>query len=82
VGRPADLAVGDFNNDHNADLAVASRYGSEYFIALGRGDGTFGAARSFAMAEGPLASPLPISTATVCPTWYLATITEARSRFC
>src|SRR5258706_5664369 len=25
VGRPADLAVGDFNNDHNADLAVASR---------------------------------------------------------
>jgi hypothetical protein len=55
VGRLADLAIGDFNNDLNLDLAIASRYYSKYFIALGNGDGTFGDPASFDMPEGPLA---------------------------
>jgi hypothetical protein len=54
IGRPFDLAIGDFNDDSKPDLAVSDRYNNQYWITLGNGDGTFGALRGFPMAEGPL----------------------------
>ncbi|MEP6539179.1 MAG: VCBS repeat-containing protein [Bryobacteraceae bacterium] len=54
VGRPADLAIGDFNNDKVPDVAIASGYNSEYYVALGNGDGSLGIPAKFEMKEGPL----------------------------
>ncbi len=43
---PDSLAVGDFNGDGKADLAMGYRSGSLLTILLGNGDGTFTAAAS------------------------------------
>jgi hypothetical protein len=56
VGRlPASVAIGDLNRDGNPDLAVANRGSSSISVSvlLGNGDGTFGAARNFALNSGP-----------------------------
>ncbi len=38
---PSAIAVGDFNNDQNLDVAVALAYVDSVSISLGNGDGTF-----------------------------------------
>jgi hypothetical protein len=50
--RPVSVAVGDFNGDGRADLAVADYYGG-VSVLLGNGDGTFQAARGFAAGTYP-----------------------------
>jgi len=35
------ITVGDFNRDHNLDLAVTNGSGNQIYILLGNGDGTF-----------------------------------------
>ncbi len=46
---PISVAVGDFNGDGKADLAVANFGDASVSILLGAGDGSFGAATSYAM---------------------------------
>ena len=55
--EPYSVAVGDFNGDGNADLAVANVGSNSVSVLLGSGDGSFGAATNFA------AGTLPISVA-------------------
>src|SRR5437773_1113750 len=52
---PTSVAVGDFNGDGKLDLVVASGpYDSGMVsVLLGRGDGTFQAAQSYAVGNGP-----------------------------
>jgi hypothetical protein len=56
--NPSAIVVGDFNNDEIQDLAVAN-YGARYYtgttvsILLGRGDGTFAAARNVEVGNWP-----------------------------
>ena len=38
---PSAIAVGDFNNDHKLDVAIALAYTDSISISLGNGDGTF-----------------------------------------
>ena len=40
-GNPQAVAIGDFNNDHIPDLAVANKTSNNVSILLGKGDGTF-----------------------------------------
>src|SRR5262249_10332655 len=44
---PVAVAVGDFNHDNRADLAVTNFFGGNVSILLGNGDGTFQAAQNF-----------------------------------
>jgi hypothetical protein len=46
-GSPATLAVGDFNGDGKADVAIGNRYSSSVSVFLGNGDGTFRAAVNY-----------------------------------
>ncbi len=39
--QPNSVAIGDFNNDHNLDIAVGMAITSGFVIYLGNGDGTF-----------------------------------------
>src|SRR5205823_13039200 len=48
--RPESVAVGDINRDGVPDLAVANSGSSDVSVLLGNGDGTFQAARAFAVA--------------------------------
>ncbi len=51
---PFSLAVGDFNRDGIADLAVANVGGDSVSVLLGNGDGTFRGATSYPAGGGPL----------------------------
>jgi hypothetical protein len=51
---PDGLAIGRFNDDKFADLAVANLIGNSMSILPGNGDGTFGAPVSFDTPEYPL----------------------------
>ena len=48
------LAVGDFNRDGHADLAVANRGSKNISVLLGNGDGTFQAAVNYSTATNPV----------------------------
>ena len=51
---PDGLAIGKFNGDTYADLAVTDLIGNTMSILPGNGDGTFGAPQSFTTPEFPL----------------------------
>src|SRR5688572_12630528 len=48
---PAAITVGDFNGDGHVDLATANRVSRDVSVLLGRGDGSFHPAASFAVFE-------------------------------
>ena len=47
------VAVGDFNGDGKADLAVANSCSDNVSVLLGNGDGTFQAAVNYAVGSEP-----------------------------
>jgi hypothetical protein len=49
---PEIVAVGDFNNDGNQDMAVSHRVGFSINILLGRGDGTFDPGMTIPVEKG------------------------------
>jgi hypothetical protein len=51
--NPRSIAVGDFNRDGNADLAVANQATKSVSVLLGNGDGTFQTAASACAACQP-----------------------------
>src|SRR6516165_8851187 len=50
---PDSVAVGDFNGDGVADLAVANGSSANVSVLVGNGDGSFQAARSFGADINP-----------------------------
>jgi len=50
---PTSVAIGDLNGDGKLDLAVSNRGTDDVSILLGLGNGSFGAASSFAARTGP-----------------------------
>ena len=50
---PVSVAVGDFNGDSHADLAVANETSGNASVLLGAGDGTFGAPSQFPSGSSP-----------------------------
>jgi FG-GAP-like repeat/Bacterial Ig-like domain (group 3) len=50
---PSALAVGDFNNDGNLDLAVAGDNANQVLILLGQGNGSFVIAGTASTGTGP-----------------------------
>lgn len=52
-GNPLSVQVGDFNGDHNLDLAVADFHTQQVSILLGNGDGTFQPVKAYATGANP-----------------------------
>lgn len=50
---PTGMAIGDFNNDGNLDIAVANANSTYVSILLGNGDGSFSADPAFLAASDP-----------------------------
>ena len=51
--EPRGIVTGDFNGDGVADVAAAIHSSNSISLLLGRGDGTFNAAKSIGVAAGP-----------------------------
>ena len=68
---PSAIAVGDFNNDHKLDVAVALAYTDSISISLGNGDGTFQPATNIALSVpgNPLTRSSPVTSAMARLTW-------------
>ena len=61
---PADLAVADFDNDGNKDIATANEGGDSISILMGTGGGAYGPATTFLVdSSEPPAYTAPISIA-------------------
>ena len=68
--RPFSVAVGDFNGDGKADLAVANYGSNTVSILLGNGDGTFRSPDYLRRRHWPVfRRAWATSTATGSPTW-------------
>ena len=50
---PVALAVGDFDNDGNLDLAVANQSADNASVLIGNGDGTFATRTDFDAGDSP-----------------------------
>ncbi len=50
---PYRMATGDFNHDGNLDLVIVNLTSANLSVLLGKGDGTFRAAKNFSAGEGP-----------------------------
>ncbi len=50
---PFYVAIGDYNGDGRADLAVANLFGNNVSVLLGNGNGTFAAAVNFGAGANP-----------------------------
>src|SRR5438128_89154 len=51
--KRSSVAVGDFNGDGKADLAVANSGTNNISVLVGNGDGTFQAAVNYSVGDGP-----------------------------
>ena len=69
------MAVGDFNGDGKADLAVANYDSNSVSVLLGNGNGTFQAAVNYVVGTYPTSWQSGISTATARRTWPWPTST-------
>ena len=56
AGALSSIVIGDFNRDGNVDLAVTQSGAKQVSVLLGKGDGTFGAAASYAVGNAPASS--------------------------
>ena len=52
-GAPSSVAVGDFNGDSRADLAVANHFSNDVSILAGNGSGGFSAPSNFGVGLNP-----------------------------
>jgi Flp pilus assembly secretin CpaC len=55
AATPSAIAVGDFNDDGNMDIAVTDMANSRVMILLGNGDGTFQTPVAYATGSNPVA---------------------------
>ena len=53
IPYPYGLAVGDFDNDYNPDLAVSTVLQGRVYILLGKGDGTFQHTADYRVGDNP-----------------------------
>src|SRR5207247_3960170 len=58
---PASIAVGDFNGDGKADLAVANHVSHDVTILLGNGDGSFNPAPGSPVPAGYFPAAVVVS---------------------
>ncbi|GAA2663686.1 hypothetical protein GCM10009864_34940 [Streptomyces lunalinharesii] len=74
---PNDVAVGDFDEDGKPDLATSNTNTNNVSVVLGNGDGTFGAATQFGLADGT--GPQSIAAADLNRDGHLDLITSNSS---
>lgn len=51
---PAEVALGDFNNDGNADIAITNTSDNTLSVLLGNGDGAFQTQVLYPVGQGPI----------------------------
>jgi hypothetical protein len=61
AAAPVSVAVGDFNGDGNADLAVANAHSNDVSVLLGDGQGGFGPATNFPVLTSLTSRPAAVA---------------------